>query len=181
MHPSPVSSETQRPPGRTEFQRAISDRSDRWFAACLAITRRHDLAEDALQDALLSAWQKREQFQRGARLDTWIHRIAINAALALLRKQKPALVLDDPDALEGADPGPDVARADAELETALKIALHKLSDTERICFVLKHLEQWRLAEIAEELDMNVSRVKQALFRGVRKLKPGMTVLWSEAS
>lgn len=176
-----MSTTIRTPPGRQEFQRAINDRSDRWFAACLAITRRHDLAEDALQDALLSAWQKREQFQGGARLDTWIHRIAINAALALLRKQKPAHVLDDPDALEAADPSPEAIRADAELETALKVALHRLTDTERVCFVLKHIEQWRLAEIADELDMNVGRVKQALFRGVRKLKPGMTLLRSEAS
>ena len=176
-----MSSESLRPPGRQEFQRAIDNRSDRWFAACLAITRRHDLAEDAVQDALLSAWQKRDQFHHGARLDTWIHRIAINAALALLRKQKPMVVLDDPDALESGDGSPESEQADAELEAALNVALYKLSDFERICFVLKHLEQWRLAEIAEELDINVGRVKQALFRGVRKLKPGMVLLRSEAS
>ena len=157
-----MSSESLRPPGRQEFQRAIDDRSDRWFAACLAITRRHDLAEDAVQDALLSAWQKRDQFHHGARLDTWIHRIAINAAVALVRS-------------------PESEQADAELEAALNVALYKLTDIERICFVLKHLEQWRLAEIAEELDINVGRVKQALFRGVRKLQPGMTLLRSEAS
>ena len=176
-----MSSESHNPPGRQEFQRAIRDRSERWFAACLAITRHHDLAEDALQDALLSAWQKREQFQRDARLDTWIHRIAINAALALLRKQKPTQVLDEPDAIEVSSTGPEAARADAELEAALNVALHRLTDIERVCFVLKHLEQWRLAEIAEELDTNVGRVKQALYRGVRKLKPGMTLLRSEAS
>ena len=67
------------------------------------------------------------------------------------------------------------------LDAALSAALNRLSDTERVCFVLKHVEQWRLSEIAEELDINVGRVKQALFRGVRKLRPNMTLLKSEAS
>jgi DNA-directed RNA polymerase specialized sigma24 family protein len=42
--------------------------------------------------------------------------------------------------------------------------------------VLKHLEQWRLKEIAEELGSNIGTVKQALFRGVRKLRKRMTTL-----
>jgi DNA-directed RNA polymerase specialized sigma24 family protein len=43
-------------PSQADFHAAISDRSDRWFAACLKITRNRDLAEDAVQDALLNAW-----------------------------------------------------------------------------------------------------------------------------
>ena len=78
-------------PTEADFHEAIAARSDRWFAACLKITRQADLAEDAVQDALLSAWNKRHQFDHSARLDTWIHRIAINAALQLLRKQKPGV------------------------------------------------------------------------------------------
>ena len=71
-------------PAQAEFHRAIANRGDHWFAACLRITRNEDLAADAVQDALLSAWNKRHQFERSAQLETWIHRIAINAALQLL-------------------------------------------------------------------------------------------------
>lgn len=63
-----------------------------------------------------------------------------------------------------------------ELERDLGKALTHLSDIERICFVLKHIEQWRLREIAEELEINVGAVKQALFRGVGKLRKRMTTL-----
>lgn len=75
-------------PTQADFHEAISSRSDRWFAACLKITRNRDMAEDAVQDALLSAWNKRHQFDNSARLDTWIHRIAVNAALQLLAVEK---------------------------------------------------------------------------------------------
>ncbi len=67
-------------PTQAEFHEAISNRSDRWYSACLKITRNPDMAADAVQDALLNAWNKRHQFEQTARLDTWIHRIAINSA-----------------------------------------------------------------------------------------------------
>ena len=77
-------------PTQAEFHAVITDRADRWYAVCLRITRDPAMAEDAVQDALLSAWNKRDQYERSARLDTWIHRIAVNSALQLLRKYKPA-------------------------------------------------------------------------------------------
>lgn len=165
-------------PTRADFHAAIEARADRWVAACFRITRDRALAEDAVQDALLSAWNKREQFQGGARLDTWIHRIAVNAALQLLRKQRPAAFDSlDFEVADGAAAPEDERLAD-ELESDLSSSLAALSDIERSCFVLKHLEQWRLKEIADELDLTVSTVKQALFRGVRKLRRRMPALRS---
>ena len=80
-------------PTQSDFHEAISLRADRWYAACLKITRDRSLAEDAVQDALLNAWNKRHQFEQSARLDTWIHRIAVNAALQILRKNRPNATL----------------------------------------------------------------------------------------
>ena len=166
-------------PTQAEFHEVITSRADRWYAACLKITRNQDMAEDAVQDALLSAWNKRHQFDRDARLDTWIHRIAINAALQLLRTNRPdrwepleAEIADDSDTPES------VSMTD-ELGSELSSALSRLSDIERICFVLKHLEQWRLKEIANELDTNIGTIKQALFRALKKLRVSMAGLRSE--
>src|SRR5262245_77030 len=96
---------------QAEFHDAISRKSDSWLSACLRITRSRELAEDAVEDGLTQAWKKRDQFHRDARLDTWIHRIAINAALQLLRKQRPAAF--EPVEIEIADDsdGPDERRA----------------------------------------------------------------------
>ena len=52
----------------------------------------------------------------------------------------------------------------------------ELSEVERVCFVLKHLEQWRLKEIADELGSNVGNVKQAVFRAVHKLRGALPAL-----
>ena len=165
-------------PSKAEFHEAIARRADRWYSVCLRITRNPDMAEDAVQDALLAAWNKRAQFESTARLDTWIHRIAVNSALQLLRKARP----DRFEALESevVDESrvPDSIISDGEMEQNLSEALAKLTDIERVCFVLKHLEQWRLREISDELDTNVGDVKQALFRGVKKLRISMADLRS---
>ncbi len=167
---------SQGAPTQAEFHEAISSRSDRWYSACLKITRNRDLAEDAVQDALLNAWNKRHQFDRSARLDTWIHRIAINAALQLLRKNRPGVFEPLETDVEGLSPTPENVRADEELGRDLSAAMQNLSEIERVCFVLKHVEQWRLKEIADEIDSNVGTVKQAIFRAVRKLRVRMKSL-----
>lgn len=167
-------------PTQAEFHEVIAERADRWYSVCLRITRDPNLAQDALQDAMLSAWNKRHQYERGARLDTWIHRIAVNAALQLLRKSRPdawqPLEVD----IEDESHTPESAFAEYELGNDLTAALQRLSDIERIAFVLKHLEQWRLKEIAAELDTSVGTIKQAVFRAVKKLRVSMSDLRSES-
>lgn len=163
-------------PTQADFHAAISHRSGCWYAACLRITRSAELAEDAVQDALLNAWHKRRQFKHDAQLETWIHRIAVNSALQLVRRQKPELFTpldtDYRDDSESAEAG----QVNAELATSLTDACAHLSELERICFTLKHLEEWRLKEIADELDASIGTVKQAVFRAVTKLRARMTGL-----
>jgi len=166
-------------PSQAEFHAAISSRSDRWYSACLRITRSPELAEDAVQEALLSAWAKRHQFNHTARLETWIHRIAVNAALQLIRKNRPGifepLETDVPDNTDS----PEAAQHNLDIDNELSVALESLSEIERICFVLKHLEQWRLREISDEFEVNVGTVKQAIFRAVKKLRVSLDGMQGE--
>ncbi len=166
-------------PTRAEFHEVIASRADRWYAACLKITRDRDLAEDAVQDALLSAWNKRHQFEKTARLDTWIHRIAINAALNQIRKSKPGVFEPLESDVESDFTTPHQSWEDHEMEGKLARSLARLTEVERVCFVLKHLEQWRAKEIGAELDINEGQVKQAVFRAVKKLRVSMRSMQRE--
>lgn len=165
-------------PSQSEFHEAIAHRGDHWYSACLRITRNPELAADAVQNALLNAWNKRHQFQRGARLDTWIHKIAINSALSLIRSQHPERWQAQETDIVDESCLPDLIHAEYELGTELMSALEQLSELERVCFVLKHLEQWRLKEISIELDTSIGTVKQAVFRAVKKLRICMASLRS---
>jgi RNA polymerase sigma-70 factor, ECF subfamily len=166
--------------GLDAFQATVARHSRRWFAACVSITRDAGLAEDAVQEALISAWRNRHQYQGESELQHWIHRIAVNSALQILRRQRGQPLLDEhpEDAVDPASP--DQARSAQEFGHGLAMALAVLSDFERTCFVLKHLEQWRLDEIAESLQTGVNSIKQALFRAVRKLRASMAAWRSES-
>ena len=163
------------------FHTVLNERSGRWYNACLRITRDADLAADAVQEALLKAWDRRNEFRGDAALDSWIHRIALNAAIDLTRKRKRRAEdeLHD-DAFEAApSESPDQEYTDEALGRDLSVALQRLSAMERQIFLLKHVEGWKLDEIAESLQSNINNVKSSLFRAVRKLRVDLHVWRSE--
>ena len=164
------------------FHTVLAERSGRWYNACLRITRDADLAADAVQEALLKAWDRRDEFRGEAALDTWIHRIALNAAIDLTRKRKRRAEdeLHD-DAYEApSTETPEAELSEESLHRDLAVALQRLSAMERQAFLLKHIEGWRLDEIAESLQTNINNVKSVLFRGVRKLRVDLHVWRSES-
>jgi RNA polymerase sigma-70 factor (ECF subfamily) len=163
------------------FHAVLSERSGRRYNACLRITRDADLAADAVQEALLKAWKHRDEFRGEAALDSWIHRIALNAAIDLIRRRKTRAEdeLDD-DSFEAAPTAsPESDYVQEALGKDLAVAMQRLSTMERQVFLLKHIEGWRLDEIAESLQTTINGVKHSLFRAVRKLRVELHVWRSE--
>jgi RNA polymerase sigma-70 factor (ECF subfamily) len=164
------------------FQTVLNERSVRWYNACLRITRDADLAADAVQEALLKAWHRRDDFRGEAALDSWIHRIAINAAIDLMRRRKTRAEDElDVDTLVAAPTAsPDSDYVLDTLGRDLAVAMQRLSTMERQTFLLKHIEGWRLDEIAESLHTNINNTKSILFRAVRKLRVDLHVWRGES-
>ena len=154
------------------FQAVLRERSGRWYNACLRITRNPDLAADAVQEALLKAWNHREDFRGEAALDSWIHRIALNSALDLIRRRRTRA--EEELDVEAHAAAPWAAAENEHVREALgkdlSVAMQRLTSLERQVFLLKHIEGWRLDEIAESLESNINSVKNALFRAVHKLR-----------
>lgn len=164
------------------FHTVLEERSGRWYNACLRITRDADLAADAVQDALLKAWHRRDDFRGEAALDSWIHRIALNAAIDLTRRRKRRAEDELEDEAHEAPPSaaPEREYSQDALGKDLATALQRLTHMERQAFVLKHIEGWRLDEIAESLQVNPNNVKHALFRAIRKLRVDLSVWRGES-
>jgi RNA polymerase sigma-70 factor (ECF subfamily) len=164
------------------FQTLLNERSVRWYNACLRITRDKDLAADAVQEALLKAWNRRDDFRGDAALDSWIHRIAVNAAIDLVRRRKTRAEdeLDAEAPFAASSAAPDSEYADHAFGKDLNVAMQRLSTMERQTFLLKHLEGWRLDEIAESLQTSIGNVKSTLFRAVRKLRVDLHVWRGES-
>jgi RNA polymerase sigma-70 factor (ECF subfamily) len=147
---------------------------------CLRILGDASLAEDAVQDALLNAFRGLARFDERAGFRTWLHRIAVNAAIAIARS-RPGFVSDVANDDEGTlsertpDPGADplLAAFGAQASARVGRALQDLTALERTAFVLRHVEQHSLDEIARALASNINAIKQAVFRAVRKLRAAL--------
>jgi RNA polymerase sigma-70 factor (ECF subfamily) len=120
-----------------------------------------NLAEDAAQTAFIRAWQNLPKFEPRAPFRSWLYRIALNAALDLLRRQKPQVDIDTvlDLYLEGGMEG----RLE-EKERGLEIqqAVAELPDASRSVLVLKEFQGLRYQEIAEVLDIPIGTVMSRL-------------------
>lgn len=161
------------------FRHLIDEHGRSLFAVCQRLLGDKAAAEDAVQDALLNAWKALHQYDGRASFGGWLQRIAVNAALAIARTRMHAQSRTALPLTEIADSLPDQAAApldwleQRQSHARLERALHELSALERSAFVLRHVEQHALVEIAARLDSNVNAIKQAVFRAVRKLRVAM--------
>jgi RNA polymerase sigma-70 factor (ECF subfamily) len=136
-------------------------------------------AEDISQEVFLKAFRGFKTFKRGAKLGSWLYRIAYNASVDHLRRRSLApepvedAVLDAAASEFGRSGGsPDPARTaeSSLLRAKVEKALQKLSTRERTVFLLRHYNDLMLDEIAETMQISVGSVKSYLFRCLRKLQ-----------
>ncbi|MFC4605829.1 RNA polymerase sigma factor [Rhodococcus kronopolitis] len=146
-------------------------RTNAWHV-CLQITGNAHDAEDALQDALTAAWQNLHRFRGEARFNTWLHRIATNAALAVVRRRKITTSLDDTD---DDSPGIDLtghgSGFDEQVVTADAVhhALAQLPEDFRVAIVLAEFADLPYADIAEHQGVSVATVKTRIHRARKQL------------
>jgi RNA polymerase sigma-70 factor (ECF subfamily) len=153
---------------------------------CARITGDAALAEDALQEAFINAWKELPRFEGRAQFSTWLHRIAVNAALMQRRAQAPwgRRIADDADgelmaSVPDHAPGPEqLAHADS-LGMHAERALEGLTPLERAAFVMRHYDGASIAEVMLALDASENAAKQAIFRAVRKLRAALQPMVSD--
>ena len=170
------------------FRRLVEGHARPLHRVCQRLLGDASSAEDALQDAFLAAWRGLEKFDGRSAFSSWLHRIAVNAALMQLRQRKPDVSLDtgneDDDAnwpmLPDSHEDPFSHASGHQFGQRLAGALETLSASERSAFVLRHFEQYAMEEIAESLGSNVNACKQSVFRAVRKLRGALTPMRNES-
>src|SRR2546422_5305523 len=80
---------------RGTFERLIEDFADRIYNVALRITGNRSDAEDAMQEAFLSAFSAWSSFRGEATPTTWLYRIAVNTALMRVRSRRPVEYLSE--------------------------------------------------------------------------------------
>jgi len=172
--------------GDTDAFRAIVEQHGRrLFRLARRITGNDMDAEDVVQETFIKAHRglvDQAGYDDRATIGAWLHRIASNQALDLLRARRRAIVRTVNDApgvpglVETAPsqaPDPERRAIDAEVRRRIGGAMGRLSPKEKAAFVLRHLEGRSIAEIGESLDMSGNATKQSIFRAVRKVREAL--------
>ena len=120
-------------------------------------------ADDAVQEALISAWGALPGLEDPAKVRSWLFSIVSRKATDRIRARKPTAELDaerDEDTAEGPE---EHAVSSSRLD-ALAAVLDALPEGQRQCWVLKEMGGFSYEEIAEQLGMSVTTVRGKLAR-----------------
>jgi RNA polymerase sigma-70 factor, ECF subfamily len=124
-------------------------------------------AEDAVQDALVIAWQSFDRLRDGDRFAAWFDRILVNGCRDRLRRRGRVRFI-------ALDPSIDPAAADPFRELvdrdALLSGLDRLTPDERIVIVLRFWADLPLDEIADRLGWPLGSVKSRLHRALGRMR-----------
>ena len=150
------------------FASLAADSVDRCYALAYRILRDQHLAQDATQQALLSAWRDLPTLRDSARFDAWLHRIVVHACYAEARNERRwvasvRLIPTD------VPPEPDIARSVATRDE-LEVAFRRLTPEQRAVVVLHHHHGYPLTEIAATLGIPEGTARSRLHYAVRQLR-----------
>lgn len=163
---------------RDAFRRVLDLHGDHLYRVALLITRDASLAEEAVQETLLSAWNKIRSFKAGTNLRAWLNRILINCiGMMLRRKRLPTVPVETAFTLTDTHAtGPEQSAINSETAAFLQLAIGKLSIEHRTVLVLRYFNDLSLPEIAESTGWRMGTVKSRLHRATGALRNEMVAL-----
>lgn len=152
------------------FEALIHLHEKKVYTLCRRMCRDEDNALEAVQDTFLAVWRGIGSYRADAAFSTWLYRLATNACLDILRREKKRgadVSLDDEEArLEPRDPTPQPEEALERTETQrlVREALYALPDDYRQVLLLRESEQLSYNEIAEATGLELGTVKSRISR-----------------
>ena len=160
---------------QNDFEGVISRYSPVLFRVALRRLRNVEDAEDAVQDALLSAYKHIGQFEGRSQLSTWLTTIVTNVSLMKLRRcsRHETLSLDQNHENDGAvfaselmdvRPNPETICAQAEMDETLRRALRELSPKQRSAIQMCELDGFSTREAANALGISMNTLKSRVSR-----------------
>lgn len=165
------------------FEELVRAAGGRMLAVARRMMSREEDAQDAVQEAFLSAFKSLHRFDGRSQLTTWLHRITVNACLMKLRSQRrrPERAIEDllptfledghqtrssaawkPNATDGIETG--------ETRDLVRAKINELPEQYRVVLMLRDIEELSTEETAQALDMTTNAVKTRLHRARQALR-----------
>ena len=145
-----------------DFDNIYEEYFDRVYYKVLSVVKNDDDAEDICQETFISVYKNLSKFREESNIYTWIYRIAINKTYDFFKKRKLEFEIND-----------DVLSLPEDVNFDTKIILQEklklISEKEREIVILKDIYGYKLKEIAEMKNMNLSTVKSVYYKALKDM------------
>jgi RNA polymerase sigma-70 factor (ECF subfamily) len=152
----------------------------RFVGIAYSVLRNKEDAEDAVQDAVLSAYVHLRNFEGRSAFTTWFTRIVLNASLMILRKRtnsrisslpEPSVAGEIPwtERIPASQPDPEMVCAEGETLQLIDVLLGKMSPVLRQSFILTYCDEMTSREACNLLGVSIGTFKSRVFRARRHL------------
>ncbi len=145
-----------------DFDNIYEEYFDRVYYKVLSVVKNDDDAEDICQETFISVYKNLSKFREESNIYTWIYRIAINKTYDFFKKRKIEFEIND-----------DVLSLPEDVNFDTKVILQEklklISDKEREIVILKDIYGYKLKEIAEIKNMNLSTVKSVYYKALKDM------------
>jgi len=133
-----------------------------FYYKVLSVVKNDDDAEDICQETFISVYKNLSKFREESNIYTWIYRIAINKTYDFFKKRKLEFEIND-----------DVLSLPEDINFDTKVILEEklklISEKEKEIVVLKDIYGYKLKEIAEMKNMNLSTVKSVYYKALKDM------------
>jgi RNA polymerase sigma-70 factor (ECF subfamily) len=163
---------------REAFRVLVERHSRSVFRLAFRLTGNEHDADEVVQESFIRAHKRLGRFESRSTFSTWLYRIAANCAVDLLRARKTHESLDAERegstalVMEPTTTVPDQERQvmGSQIQARVRAALARLTERERLAFVLRHVEGLSIEEIAQQMNLRTNATKHSIFRAVRKMR-----------
>ena len=148
------------------------------FIVAYSFFRNKEDALDIVQETFLRCYQKIHLFNNGRSFQNWLIQIAKNLCVDHYRKHHRReseynrdVGVEEMNLPDDSNPDPN---RESDLKAVLDIGLKRLTEKQRMIFVMKHYNGLKYREIAEILNVALGTVKSLHFKAVQNLKTHIT-------
>ena len=145
-----------------DFDNIYEEYFDRVYYKVLSVVKNDDDAEDICQETFISVYKNLSKFREESNIYTWRYRIAINKTYDFFKKRKLEFEIND-----------DVLSLPEDINFDTKVILEEklklISEKEKEIVVLKDIYGYKLKEIAEMKNMNLSTVKSVYYKALKDM------------
>ena len=150
------------------FGRIVAAYHEQMYCICVVVCRDRSLAEEAVQSAWSSIWQRLDSLREPEKLRPWVVAVAVNEAKSLLRKRRRRseheVRVDTSDKPGGIDPATGVAGID------LRDAMRRLDPDDRALLTMRYVLGFDATELSHAIGISPSGTRTRLERLLERLR-----------